>query len=266
MTAVPDHVTIATSSGALWLALVIHFGGGLLGLVSGTLAIVVAKGGRSHRRAGMLFVIGMITGGVFAAGIALYERNYGSLIGGAFTAYLVFTGFTTVRPLAGRNAHAANVALMLVAFGLALTQLTFGAMAINNPVKGVPTPMILFVGTVALLAAVGDWRLLRAGAITGARRLARHLWRMCFGLFIASGSFFFGQVKFLPRPLRIPALLAALGIAPLIVLLYWMWRVRLRKRLQGMILRTAAGAPAAEIAARLPAWTPELRARFDRRE
>jgi len=132
---------------------------------------------------------------------------------------------------------------MLVAFGLALTQLIFGAMAINHPVKGVPTPMIFFVGTVALLAAIGDWRLLRAGSITGARRLARHLWRMCFGLFIASGSFFFGQTKFLPEPLRIAPLLGALGIAPLIVLLYWLWRVRLRKRLQGMILRTAAPAP-----------------------
>lgn len=243
MTAAAAHVTIATSSGALWLALLIHFGGGLLGLVSGAVAIVVAKGGRSHRRAGILFVIAMITGGIFAAGIALYERNYGSVIGGAFTAYLVFTAFTTVRPLAGRHAQAVNIALMFVASGLALTQLTFGAVALNHPVKGVPTPMIFFVGTVALLAAVGDWRLLRAGSMTGARRLARHLWRMCFGLFIASGSFFFGQVKFLPRPLRIPPLLAALGISPLIVLLYWMWRVRLKKRLQGVILRTALEAP-----------------------
>jgi hypothetical protein len=243
MTGSPAHVTIATSSGALWLALIIHFGGGLLGLASGTMAIAAAKGGRTHRRAGMLFVIAMITGGIFAAGIALYERNYGSVIGGAFTAYLVFTALTTVRPLAGRHARAANVALMLLAFGLALTQLTFGAMAISNPVRGVPTPMIFFVGMVALLAAAGDWRLLRAGAITGARRLARHLWRMCFGLFIASGSFFFGQVKFLPRPLRIAPLLGALGISPLIVLLYWMWRIRLRKRLQGLMLRTAIEAP-----------------------
>ena len=260
MTEAAVHVTIATSSGALWLALLVHFGGGLLGLASGTLAIVVAKGGRTHRRAGLLFVIAMITGGIFAAGIALYEHNYGSVIGGAFTAYLVFTAFTTVRPLDGRNARAVNVALMLLAFGLASTQLTFGAMAINHPVRGVPTPMIFFVGTVALLAAVGDGRLLRAGAITGARRLARHLWRMCFGLFIASGSFFFGQVKFLPRPLRIPPLLGALGISPLIVLLYWMWRIRLRKRLQGVILRTAVEAPGNPDAFR-PTMNPSLRAR-----
>ncbi|MGQ0646223.1 MAG: hypothetical protein ACT4P7_01560 [Gemmatimonadaceae bacterium] len=60
---------------------------------------------------------------------------------------------------------------------------------------------------------------------------------MCFGLFIASGSFFLGQMKCLPEPLQILPLLLALGVAPLVVLLYWMWRVRLRQRLQGMITR-----------------------------
>lgn len=237
MTGSVGQVTIATSSGALWLALIIHFSAGLVALGSGFLALAVTKGGRTHRRAGMVFVIAMIALGILAAAIAVYERKYTSVIGGTFAAYLVFTAFTTVRPLAGRHARAANVALMVLGFAVALTQLTFGALAIQTPVKGVPTPMILFLGTVALLAAGGDWRLLRAGSITGARRLARHLWRMCFGLFIASGSFFFGQMKFLPQALRSMPLLSALGIAPLIVLLYWMWRVRLRRSLQGMILR-----------------------------
>lgn len=42
--------------------------------------------------------------------------------------------------------------------------------------------------------------MIRAGGIRGTRRLARHLWRMCFGLFIASGSFVAQLVmmKFMP--------------------------------------------------------------------
>jgi hypothetical protein len=246
MTASAAQVTIATSSGVLWLALILHFGTALVALGSGFLAIAVAKGGRTHRRAGMVFVFAMITAGIFAAGIAAYERKYGSVIGGTFTAYLVFTAFTTVRPLAGRHARAVNIALALAGSAFALTQLTFGVMALDAPkgmLNGVPAAMILFLGTVALLAALGDWRLLRAGSITGARRLARHLWRMCFGLFIASGSFFLGQMKFLPAPLRILPLLAAVGVAPLVVLLYWMWRVRLRKRMRGMTLRPAVETP-----------------------
>ena len=43
-------------------------------------------------------------------------------------------------------------------------------------------------------------------------------------------------MKFIPEPIRYVPALMALGVAPLFVLLYWMWRVRLRGRLSGMIL------------------------------
>ena len=49
--------------------------------------------------------------------------------------------------------------------------------------------MTLFLGSVAVLAAAGDVRMLVRGGVFGAQRVARHLWRMCFGLFIATGSF-----------------------------------------------------------------------------
>jgi hypothetical protein len=45
------------------------------------------------------------------------------------------------------------------------------------------------IGSVMLLAAVGDVRMLVGGGVVGAKRIGRHLWRMCFGLFIAAGSF-----------------------------------------------------------------------------
>ncbi len=52
---------------------------------------------------------------------------------------------------------------------------------------------------------------------------------MCFAFFIATGSFFLGQADEFPEPLRITALLAVLALAPLLVMLYWLWRVRSRK-------------------------------------
>jgi hypothetical protein len=48
--------------------------------------------------------------------------------------------------------------------------------------------------------------MLLRGGVVGTQRVARHLWRMCFGLFIAAGSFFLGPSN---RPLR---LLSALGL------------------------------------------------------
>jgi hypothetical protein len=46
---------------------------------------------------------------------------------------------------------------------------------------------------------------------------------MTFALFIAAMSFFFGQAKVIPQPLRIPALLALPILAVLVTLLYWLW-------------------------------------------
>ena len=103
--------------------------------------------------------------------------------------------------------------------------------------------MILFLGTTCLLAGIGDARMIREGGLRGARRLARHLWCMCFGMFVATGSFFLGQMKFLPESLQSLPLMMVLGIAPLPILLYWMWRVRLRRRLGGLIVAPKEAIP-----------------------
>jgi hypothetical protein len=77
-------------------------------------------------------------------------------------------------------------------------------------------------------------RVLRSGALTRAARLARHLWRMSFALLIATMSFFLGQAKGIPSPIRIPALLALPVLAVLVTMLYWLWRVRIRQWLGGL--------------------------------
>jgi hypothetical protein len=59
---------------------------------------------------------------------------------------------------------------------------------------------------------------------------------MCFALFIATGSFFLGQMKFIPEPVRIVPLLLVLAFAPILFLIYWMWRVRVHDRLTGILV------------------------------
>jgi hypothetical protein len=76
--------------------------------------------------------------------------------------------------------------------------------------------------------------MIRAGGIRGTRRLARHLADVLRSV-IASGSFFIGQMKFIPEPIRIVPLIVVLGVSPLVMLLYWMWRVRLKQNLRGMM-------------------------------
>lgn len=228
-----DRVTFAASEGVVWLALAVHFAAGLLSIVAGTIALSVAKGGRLHRQSGLVFTSAMVVLGLTAAAIGTYENRPGQVFGGLLAAYLVFTAMTTVKSLPGIGQRF-NVSLMVLAFGLAVAMLYGGVTEWLDPaVEVVGRPRVvppLVMGTVMLLAAIGDLRAIRAGGLRGSRRLARHLWRMCFGLFVATGSFFLGQMNFIPEPVRNVPLLLVLAFAPIPLLIYWMWRVRVRGR------------------------------------
>jgi uncharacterized membrane protein len=219
------------------VVLLLHILAGALGLASGFVALYAPKGARLHRRTGMVFVYVMLVmcllGLVMAVGL---DRGPAVNVPAALlTSYLVITSLTTVRPPAagGRRLH---TGLMLVAVTVGLTNLMFGveALASGGTRNGIPAfPFFLF-GVAGLLASAGDLRVLRSGALTGAARLARHLWRMSFALLIATMSFFLGQAKVIPRPIRIPALLALPVLAVLVTMFYWLWRVRIRRWLGGL--------------------------------
>lgn len=233
-----DRVTFVTSSGTVWLALAVHFAGGLVSIVAGAVALSATKGSRLHKRSGLVFTWAMVVLGLTAAAIGTYEGIPSQVFAGLLAAYLVFTAMTTVKPLPGISRRV-NVVLMVLAFAYALASL-FGGVTewIDPTVEVVGRPRVvppLVIGIVILLAAIGDLRAIRAGGLQGSRRLARHLWRMCFGLFIATGSFFLGQMKFIPQPVRIVPLLLALAFTPVLFLFYWLWRVRVRGRLSGIV-------------------------------
>ena len=79
-----------------------------------------------------------------------------------------------------------------------------------------------------MAAAAADLNMILRRGLSGPARIARHLWRMCTALFIASGSFFLGQMDEIPQALRGPHLFV-LAFAPLAALLFWMIRVRLTR-------------------------------------
>lgn len=214
------------------LPLIIHITGGVLGLVSGYIALYSAKGQRLHRKSGTVFVYAMLTMALFGAVMAAWKTNKWSSVNvsaGLITSYLVVTSLTTVRPPASGKRWI-DVALMLVALSICLIDLPFAVQAIANggSRNGVPAfPFVMF-GSVALLGTIGDLRMLRT-PLQGSRRLARHLWRMTFALYVAAMSFFLGQAKVIPKPIRIPGLLALPILAVVVTLFYWLWRVRGRR-------------------------------------
>ncbi|HEY9230325.1 MAG TPA: hypothetical protein VIP11_26975 [Gemmatimonadaceae bacterium] len=54
-------------------------------------------------------------------------------------------------------------------------------------------------------------------------------------LLIGAMSFFIGQAKVIPKPIRIYGLLALPVIAVLVTLLYWLWRVRIKRSVRGIV-------------------------------
>lgn len=218
--------------------LLIHIVAGALGLISGFVALFAAKGATLHRRSGLLFVCVMLTmslsGMVIAAvrGVAPAINIPSALL----TACLVVSALTTVRPVAA-GWRWLDIGTLLVALAVGLVCLGFGFEALANGGKrdGMPAFPFFMFGVVGLSAAVGDLRVLRSGRLQGASRLARHLWRMCFALFLAAMAFFLGQADEFPKALRIPALLALPVLTVLVTMFYWLWRVRIRKSFHGIV-------------------------------
>jgi hypothetical protein len=96
----------------------------------------------------------------------------------------------------------------------------------------VPVFMLLFLASITTLAAAGDIRVMWSGALRGGQRLARHLWRMCFALFIAAGSFFSIRARVarvLPGPFTTGTMRALPVLLVFIAMFYWLWRVRGRR-------------------------------------
>ena len=179
------------------MLLPIHIAAGGLAIVLGAVALIVKKGGPVHRRSGLLFVYAMLIMGFSASMLTIMNGGAdGNVVAGVVTAYFVGTALTSVRP-ASSWTRVINATALTVAVVLIFWSLVSGATFINTPgrdANGVPFRtagvMSLVVATVLAMAAAGDVRIMRAGMPRGAPRLARHLWRMCFALFIAAGSFF----------------------------------------------------------------------------
>lgn len=224
----------------------IHVLSGIAGLFAGAAAMIVRKGSPRHAMVGHIFFISMVILGITGAIIGVQHGDMGNAVGGVFTTYLVTTAWTTARrpsvtpASATRPASAAPQVSPLIRgldwFGLAVV--IVGAVSLlysgyqvwqlpGHKFRGVPAQMILFLGTVAVLCAAGDIRMLARG-LSGRARIARHLWRMCFGLFIASGSFFMGRIRIFPMWLRDVQFPLAMTMLPLLLLIFWLIRIRMK--------------------------------------
>jgi uncharacterized membrane protein len=210
----------------------IHIVAGGLAIVFGALALAAAKGATLHRKSGILFVYAMLTMGMSGSVLALRQSlTNANVLGGFTSAYFVITALTAVRPVTAWTRRL-NAGALVVALGLASFEIVLGFKAFASPrgmISGVPFFMLFFLATITLSGAAGDIRVLRSGPLRGVPRLRRHLWRMCFALFIAAGSFFSIRArvaKILPEPFLSGPMRALPIVLVFLAMFYWLWRVR----------------------------------------
>jgi hypothetical protein len=210
----------------------LHIVGASIALVAGYAALFAPKGKWLHRRAGMLFVYAIGAMGLGAA-VAGYAHDREAWSAGITVMYFVITATTTVRRKPEDRNLPLDVMLMLVAVGFGVGRLVATVQVAGLPgarsPEGTPAALILLSGILLLFAAAGDARILRHGPLRGNRRLARHLWRMGFVMFTTASSFFLGQPRFIPELLSAWPVRITLSVLPLVVMFYWLWRVRRRR-------------------------------------
>jgi hypothetical protein len=213
------------------------------------------KGSPRHVLAGKVFVASMLTMAVAAAYLAIVRHQPNNIGGGILTFYLIGTAWLTARRR-DREINRFDWVVLVIPLVLGILTWMNGIKVVRSGASsqdGVPVGMTFFMGSVMLLAAAGDLRMLVCGGVLGAKRVARHLWRMCFGLFIAAGSFFLGPSnrplrllsvvglgQHLPQALFSTTLYSILTVLPLIMLIFSLVRLRFTNVYKGSIQLASA--------------------------
>jgi hypothetical protein len=218
------------------LAYVVHIGGGTFAFASGIVAVAVRKGGRFHRTAGTVFFVAMLVMATFGAVLAvIVPGQIVNLFIGAFAFYLVATAWMTVRRKEGAIGLAEKIALLVALilsapFVILAIQLATGLPPLFKSAVPFEGPVLIAIygfASVLVIAAIADARLVLVGGITGAPRIARHLWRMCVAFTLAAGSFFTNALpRLLPGPMHVTLVNFLPQLFLLGLLIVWMIRVR----------------------------------------
>lgn len=231
------------------MLLAVHVVAGSLALLFATVALGARKGARTHVRAGFLFVVLMMLMGLSGAGLAILRPTGVSLVAGLLAAYLVATSLTrswwAAAPAPWFTVGAPITGLVVGALGL---WWGFEATGSADGLKdGHPAGRYFVFGSIALLAAIGDarwfFRFDHTGTTgrrrpTAVQRQLRHVWRLGVATLMAAVSFFLGQPQVFPAPLRAMSIRVAPVLLLLVVFLYWLVRLGVR-RIKGNTLAPA---------------------------
>ena len=210
--------------------LILHICTAFIAVFVGSAAMLVRKGSRPHRRWGDVFVVSMMCMSASGAYMAVLKSQRLNVLAGVFTFYLVASACLTVIRKENQIGRT-EFALMLVA---AAAGVSGWILALTTPAFAVGYGIF---GSIALLSAAGDIRMLVRRGLAGSQRIVRHLWRMGFALFVATVSLFIGtsgdpvfrrtglRARLFPPSVRATHLPAVPVFIVVLLTLFWLFRV-----------------------------------------
>ena len=210
------------------ILLVIHITAGSIALLTAFVALVTAKGGVIHIRAGRVYAIGMTVIFLTAVPLAALGANVFLLLIAFFSFYLVFAGWRFAR---NRGRRAQPVDWIAVAI-MGLTGLGMWAYAVVLGLSGSGqwVTMLAF-GSIAVALSVADGLFFIQGRSANRRpaayrRIQRHLTNMMAGTIATVTAVMVVNVSL--NPVWLPWLLPTIVITPLIV--WWNVKTTLQAR------------------------------------
>lgn len=202
--------------------LVIHIAAGSVALLTALVALVTAKGGIIHVRAGRVYAIGMTLIFLTAVPLAILGADVFLLLIAFFSFYLVFAGWRFARNRSRRPQPVDWAAVGIM--GLTGLAMWGYAVALGMSGSGQWVTMLVF-GGIAVALSVADGLFFRQGCSRERRpapylRVQRHLTNMMAGTIATVTAVMVVNVSF--NPVWLPWILPTIVITPLIV---W-WNVR----------------------------------------
>jgi len=211
----------------------IHICGAVVALLSGFMAMALRKGSGPHGAAGTVFSISLLCAAAAGTYMAVFIKpNNGNVMGGVLTFYLVATGWAVARRR-DRKAGLFDWGALFGALTIGAAAVTWGLQAATSRAglkDGYPAGMYFFFGSIALLFAFSDVRLIVRGGVFGSQRIARHLWRMSLALLFALVSFYPSRARLFPQWVNDSKLLYVPHVLLIGAMFFWLARVKARKR------------------------------------
>jgi hypothetical protein len=167
--------------------LVFHIAGGSIGLLTGSIVMMLKKGDKNHVRLGNIYFYSLLLSAIVSFPMSYLHSNWFLFIVGVFTSYMLLTGKSY---LDKRTSAEVKVTDWILAGTMLLFGLGFLGIGLLNVFKGVYFGIVLIVfGGISLSFVLHDWANFTGRARVKNFWLTTHLQRM-IGSYIASATAF----------------------------------------------------------------------------